>query len=194
MQGHKHFWPRLSRPVSRSQCLLSSIMKRSAACPIAELSSDLLNTVLERIVFGTRWWPRRIPAGDGRLGMRVGRHGTRDAPQLPGPPRARSSDRDQRWAGTQGEPEPALRHRCGRCRRIRARVRSGGSADAALRPPRRFAVRLHHRTDSRHHAPDCPPSTSARLNSRLHSARELMGAADVRMYADALGAFLTPRS
>ena len=38
MQGHKHFWPRLSRPVSRSQCLLSSIMKRSAACPIAELS------------------------------------------------------------------------------------------------------------------------------------------------------------
>lgn len=38
MQGHKHFWPRLSRPVSRSQCLHSSIMKRSAACPIAELS------------------------------------------------------------------------------------------------------------------------------------------------------------
>ncbi|PBJ01667.1 putative M18 family aminopeptidase 2 [Rhodococcus erythropolis] len=28
----------------------------------------------------------------------------------------------------------------------------------------------------------------------MHSARELMGAADVRMYADALGAFLTPRS
>ncbi len=53
--------------------------------------SDLLNSVLERIVLLARRRTRGLPARDVRVGVCVGRHGARDAPELPGSARARTT-------------------------------------------------------------------------------------------------------
>ena len=78
----------------------------------------------------------------------------------PGPP-----DRAQRRSGAQGEQQRALRQRRAELGGPRARLRAGRRAAAALRPPQRPALRLHHRSDHRRRAWASPPSTSAPRSS-----------------------------
>ena len=120
--------------------------------------SDLLGTVLERIVLaagGTREdFLRRC-----RFVAGLGRHGARDAPQLPRAARARPLDRGQRRAGAQGAPQPALCHR-----------RTHGSSIRVGVPQAGFGLqRYEHRADLPcgttigpwpRRGPAFPPSTS----------------------------------
>ena len=123
-----------------------------------------------------------------------GRHGPRHAPQLRRPARARST-------GSRVNGGPVLKVQRRTCATPPTRagaaafalaLRAGRRAAAALRAPRRPALRLHHRPDHRGAAWASPPSTSAPPQLAMHSARELCGAEDPAMYVASLAAFLSP--
>ena len=71
----------------------STTTRRSAATSATGADGVLLASVLERAVAGPRRRPGCLPPLDGRVGVRVGRHGPRHPPELPRAPRARPPDR-----------------------------------------------------------------------------------------------------
>ena len=152
--------------------------------------SDLLSTVLERIVLGGRRQPGRLPAAAAGVAAGLGRHGTRHPPQLPGAPRARPSDRGQRRTGAQGAPQSALRHRWTYGGRLRAGLPAGRGrrCSATSTGPTCRAVRRSGRWPSARTGIPTVDVGAAQL--AMHSARELMGAHDVAAYSAALQAFL----
>ena len=150
--------------------------------------SDLLGTVLERIVLaagGTREdFLRRLP--DSLLAL--GGHGARDPPQLSGAARARPPHRGQRRTGAQGAPQPALRHRRTDGRGLRAGLPAGRGRPAALRAPRRPAVRVDDRAAGlgadrhphrRRRCRAAGDALGARIDGRSRRGRLLVGDAGV---------------
>ena len=154
--------------------------------------SDLLPTTLERIVLAARRWARGLPAQGGRV-----RWWPRATWHTPPIPTTRSGTNPGIWIEVNGGPvlkvQPNLRYATD--------GRTAAAFELACRQAGVPLQRYEHRADL-----PCGstigPMTSARTGIptvdvgaaqlAMHSARELMGAADVAAYSAALQAFLSP--
>ena len=140
---------------------------------------------------------RAAPRGPAPRARRLGRARPADMAHATHPNYAdrhepRPPDRRQRRAGAQGATEPALRHRRRRRRGLRAGVRPGRRAAAALRAPRRPALRVHDRPDHGGAAWASPRSTSAPRSWPCTPRVSSAAPRTPRCTSRSLAAFLSP--
>ena len=149
----------------------------------------LLGTVLERSVLARGGYVRGPGAGLRRHGLPVLRHRPRRAPQLRERHDPTHQPARQRRPDPQGQRQHAVRDGRQRPGRVRGRLRERGRALAVLRLQQRHALRHDDRPDHRRPARHPTVDIGVAILS-MHSARELCGADDPYLLANALVAFL----
>ena len=133
-------------PAARTAVLVANDHEEVGSGSAEGARGSFLGDVLARLVAATGDTdPQSLHRAVARLPAGVGRHGARRAPQPRRAARAGAHPGARRRPGPQAQRQPVVRHRRRHRRLVRGPLRRRGRAAAALRHPRRPAVRVDHR-------------------------------------------------